>query len=478
MKFLIPDTLLRSFLVMLCFSIVGCSKSFNPDIERGSSYNFKEGHPEVRFSAIGLLDDEGNPKINLAADIVYGSLIYSEENNAFVSNIAIDIQIIKQNESKDIIASKQYTLKVEEDDPNVVYNQESFDFQRALPADPGKYKIHFTLTDLNSDKRITSTDQVFIPNPENDITNLTNIKMLGKNMGSENPAWSPITTYDVPGRIDSLKFIFQVTNNNSDTPLTVQSRLLRFKSDTTPARPMHYNNYTPSSIQYKGIDYDEQEIIQSSQRKLIEAGNVLIEFTFGQQERGNYRFDVNATKSSDNSGQFKARDFSVKSKNYPSVKSAYELARPLVYLMGEKEYDKLMKINDADSLKKAIDRFWLKEIGNKHKTKDVIKKYYNRVEEANKQFSNFKEGWKTDTGFIYIIFGPPWYIDTRLNEMHWSYSYNRTNPERNYYFFQPQLKSEFFPFDHYLLRRSSGYFSVQYQQKQLWLSGYILQRNL
>jgi GWxTD domain-containing protein len=457
---------------------MGCAKSLNPDVERGSNYNFKDGHPEVRFSAIGLIDDGGNPKINLAADIVYGSLIYEEEDNIFTSNITIYIQIIDQEESEKIIESKQYTLQIDKEDPNIVYNQESYSFQKEIPVEPGNYKVNFTLTDLSSGKEITGTDQTFIPNPENNISNLTNIKMMGKNMDKEDSVWTPITTYDVPGRIDSLKFIFQVTNNNSKEPLTVESRLLRFQSDTTHARAMHYSNYSPSALQYKGINYDKEEIIQSSQRKLVEPGNILIEFAFGQQKRGNYRFEVHTDKSSENENQFKARDFSVKSKNYPSIQSTRELARPLVYLMGEKQHEKLMKINDSDSLKEAIDRFWLKEIGNMHKTRNVIEKYYNRVEEANKQFSNFKEGWKTDPGMIYILFGPPWYIYNRLNEMNWSYSYNRTDPKRNFDFYQPRFQSEFYPFEHYILQRHHSYFRVRYQQVQLWLSGFILHRSI
>jgi GWxTD domain-containing protein len=472
------ETTLLKYALILAVGLMGCAKSFNPDIERGSSYNYRSGYPEVRFSAIGLFDDQGEPKINLAADIVYGSLIYLEENDTLVSEVAIDIQIINKEKEEEVIDSKRYTLDIKKQDPNIVYSQEIFTFEKKVPVEPGDYKINFTLTDLNSDKKITSSSQTYIPDPKNKVSNLTNIMMMGKNMNEETPHWSPITTYDVPGRVDSLKFIFQVTNTNSDEPITVDSRLLRFESDNSYTRPMHYNNFSPSSIEYKGIDYDEEEVIQSTQRRLLQPRNVLIEFTFGQQERGNYRFEVNTKGSSEESDLFKARDFSVKSKNYPSIKSARELARPLAYLMDEKEYERMMEIRDADSLKQTVDRFWLRHIGNKNKTKSVIEKYYHRVEEANKQFSNFKEGWKTDPGMVYILFGPPWYVNQRLDEMYWSYSYNRSDPERNFYYYQPRFKSEFFPFEHYLFRRSQSYFSVQYQQIELWLSGLILQRNI
>jgi len=108
----------------------------------------------------------------------------------------------------------------------------------------------------------------------------------------------------------------------------------------------------------------------------------------------------------------------------------------------------------------------------------VIEKYYQRVEEANKQFSNFKEGWKTDIGMMYILFGPPWYVERKLNMMFWSYAYDRSDPRYNFFFEQPKVKNEFFPFNNYLLDRNQGYYNIYYQQVQLWLTGQIMRRDL
>jgi GWxTD domain-containing protein len=271
-------------------------------------------------------------------------------------------------------------------------------------------------------------------------------------------------------------FIFQATNNSSEQPLSINANLIRFESDTSIARPMYFNNYSPSSAVYKGIDYDAQTTVQQSERKLVQQGSVFIEFKFAQQERGNYRFEVRSNK--EESDLYKARDFGAKSKNYPALKTARELAGPLAYLMDEDEYEELTSISDSDSLKEAVDRFWLKKIGDVNKAQNVLKLYYQRAEEANKQFSNFKEGWKTDRGMMYILFGPPWYVDRRLDQTLWSYAYNQSDPKRNFMFLQPKLESEFYPFQHYVLQRNQQYYSVEYQQRSLWLSGLILQRRI
>lgn len=466
-----------AFSLLLIILVQACARPFNPDIERGSTYKFKDGFPEVRLSAIGFLDEGDEPLINIAADIVYGSLIYKEKDGIYTAKIAVEIRILDQENPENMIKANQFSFTIEEKNKTIVNNQDVFTFERRIKANPGEYQINLTVVDQNSGKRTTRVSNTFIPDPQNEISSLTNIRMLGKDSGEHDARWMPITTYDVAGKIDSLKFIFQVTNNKSEQPLTIDTKLIKYDSDTSVARPMHYNNYSPSSITYRGIDYDETEIIQSNRRVLTQTGSVLIEYTFPNQERGNYRFEVN-TNENKGTSLFKARDFGIKSTHYPSLKTPEELARPLIYLMSEKDHEKLMAIKDSDSLKQAIDRFWLRNTGDKSKARSVIELYYERVEEANKQFSSFKEGWKTDPGMVYILFGPPWYVEQHLDVMRWSYAYNRADPEYNYMFEKSKLKSEFYPFDNYLLQRRQMYFNIQYQQIQLWLSGNILTRSI
>jgi len=458
----------------------GCVSTSNPDVERGSMLQYREGYPEVRLSAIGILDEQNNPMIYVSSDIVYGSLIYKKKNEFMSADIDIEVQITKQGEDKTVVQRKNYSRNIRSKDPNIIHDQQVITFEDSLFVKPGDYKIFLSVRDKSSEKRTTRMAETYIPDPENNVSNLTNIQMQGKDMDDAEPRWYPITTYDVAGKIDSLKFIFQVTNNNTEEPLTIEGELLRFRSDTTIARPMHYNNLSSSNIEHRGIDYDKTEVLETSTRLLSQPGSVLIEYKFARQPRGNYRFEAKTGKEGveEFEAQTKARDFGVKSENYPAILTARELARPLRYLMDEDEYEELIKQDNSDSLKQDIDRFWLKNIKNANKAKSVIKMYYQRVEEANKQFSNFKEGWKTDPGMIYILFGPPWYVNQRLDFMQWSYSYNRNNPEFNFVFRQPKLQSEFYPFEHFVLQRNQFYYSVQFQQRDLWLTGQILNRNI
>lgn len=458
-------------LIVLSAYVSGCVRSANPDVERGAFFQFQDGFPEIRMSSIGLLSETDEALINVTTDIVLGSLIYSTHDNIRSADVSLEIRILEVE--GDFSRNIRRDFSVESSFEGSYLSQDVFTHNEDIEVKPGIFEVQVSVLDRTSGRASTRRAEAEIPDPYDPQINLTTVRLLGKALNSSEADFFPITTYTVSTALDSLKFMFQVTNNDMEDPLEINSRLLQFNADDTPARPMNFNNYSPSTLPYLGVDMRNPEVIDAVTRRLDQPGSVLIEFKYAMLNRGNYRFEV---ETMDESGEriYKARDFSIKSENYPAVVSPRELAEPLIYLMDRRDHERMMAIQDPDSLKEAIDRFWLTNVGNMNQAKAVIGLYYERVEQANKQFTTFKEGWKTDLGMVYILFGPPWYVDRFLNTFVWSYSYDRSDPRYNFTFERPNMRNEFFPFDNYLLQRNQGYFNVQYRQIQLWLTGAIL----
>jgi len=227
-------------------------------------------------------------------------------------------------------------------------------------------------------------------------------------------------------------------------------------------------------VQFKGVNYYKRDVLQTINRKLTEKGNVTVEFKYPMLERGNYRFDVQLNESALAAEKNSYRDFGIRSKHFPFLMSPREKAKTLEYIMNGSEYDKLLSIKNSDSLKQAIDRFWYNHIDDKSEADAVQQQYYSRVLTANKEFTNFKEGWKTDQGMVFILFGNPWILDKDLGKETWFYSYNRLDEDKTFTFKRTKVKNDSFPFKNYLLQRKFDYNNVLYQQKRLWLSGQIL----
>ena len=90
--------------------------------------------------------------------------------------------------------------------------------------------------------------------------------------------------------------------------------------------------------------------------------------------------------------------------NFPKVLSYTQMIAATRFIMSKDEYQKMTTATDKQA---AIDHFWLSLAGNQERGRELIKRYYNRIQEANAFFTSHIEGWKTDMGMVYIIFGPP-----------------------------------------------------------------------
>ena len=89
---------------------------------------------------------------------------------------------------------------------------------------------------------------------------------------------------------------------------------------------------------------------------------------------------------------------------YPSSRVIHELIGPIKYITTEVEYKTLIQSNRP---KITFDEFWINTFGTKFRARNAIRKYFKSVEYANQYFTNFKQGWKTDRGMIFIVYGTP-----------------------------------------------------------------------
>ncbi len=156
--------------------------------------------------------------------------------------------------------------------------------------------------------------------------------------------------------------------------------------------------------------------------------------------------------------------FRISSKNYPQVSSIDEIIDASIFLFTKKEKEKIMK---ADNPKKAYDAFWLENTSSSERAGKMISAYFKRVKESNLLFSTFKEGWKTDRGMIYIIFGPPDKVFRSDNGVEWIYKKTYELPTLAFKFrLSKNLNTEYFE-----LERDVKYQNNWFRAIDLWRKG-------
>lgn len=158
--------------------------------------------------------------------------------------------------------------------------------------------------------------------------------------------------------------------------------------------------------------------------------------------------------------------FLIADRAYPKLRKIDDVLAALVYISADEE---IAEIKAARDKKAALDNYWLRLGGNEENARRMIRLFYQRVEHANRHFTTYKEGWKTDMGMIYIIFGEPTSLNRSANAEEWEYRTAGRNTLR--FTFQP--KANQFTGTHYELVRHARYRDVWYEHVDRWRHGLI-----
>jgi GWxTD domain-containing protein len=182
---------------------------------------------------------------------------------------------------------------------------------------------------------------------------------------------------------------------------------------------------------------------------------------FEADEAGIYHFGIDNQSSRSGLTLFQYPN------EFPEVNTTQEMFSPLRFITSKREYGKMKKYQN---LKKAVDEFWLSTTSDPEKAKKLVKGYYNRVENANYFYSSYKEGWKTDRGIIFIVFGPPGIVYRSLTGESWTYG-----EQSNYKSLTFNFSKTNNPFTNndYVLQRSTIYKNPWYRAIDSWRQGKV-----
>ncbi|MDA1268988.1 MAG: GWxTD domain-containing protein [Bacteroidetes bacterium] len=150
---------------------------------------------------------------------------------------------------------------------------------------------------------------------------------------------------------------------------------------------------------------------------------------------------------------------------FPKVKDWNEMVDMVTYISTKKEHESLLLAQDK---KKALDAFWINLTRNEEVAKDLIRNYFKMVELANILFTDFKEGWKTDRGMVYIVMGPPQEVNFFEDREVWSYAGIDDTSKIRYNF--TRVKTILSP-HFYTLNRSKAYQPIWFKNISQWRSG-------
>jgi GWxTD domain-containing protein len=343
----------------------------------------------------------------LFVEVLFSKLVYQKDpySGLYTCAYRLSYKLSTGYDSKDIL---QTSFILSGDSLNYGKNTgvvQSFDIKMKYP---GKYLLEVTLFDINRQEGTTwylEADKTTMLGRQNFLVVNRNNNLIFKDYIPGGEQFKIIT--DRP----DLKYLY-VSHYQRDFPL---------------ARPPYLE------------DHDEVFVYKPDSAFIIPLSKGETDW-LALDKHGFYHF----RKDSANRAGLTLYNFAG---GFPEITTAEQLRDPLRYITSKKEYDTLMEATDA---KAAVDAFWLKSARTPERAKILIQKFYSNVEEANLYFTSYIEGWKTDRGLIYIIFGKPTYVYRSKETEEWIYGEPQNRSSLRFTFVQ--VNNPFTDNDYMLLR--------------------------
>ncbi|MBL8001374.1 MAG: GWxTD domain-containing protein [Flavobacteriales bacterium] len=154
---------------------------------------------------------------------------------------------------------------------------------------------------------------------------------------------------------------------------------------------------------------------------------------------------------------------------YPTVRTVDDMLAPLRYITSMQEWDRIDKAGDR---RRALEKFWTDAAGDQERARGAIRAFYSRVETANREFTSVAEGWRTDRGLVYIIFGPPSNVRRTDKGEVWTYGEENNLMSLSFSF---KRREDGLTDNDYELDRDPMFKGAWYRNVESWRNGRIQQ---
>ena len=392
----------------LALAVGACGGTRTP-VDGGLAQAYRDGVPAFSLDAIASVrDDRSGIDVYLGAPP--SSVVFRQGRGGQQEAVAVWAVSVEQEGRPPIAVEHVDTLRVPAERP--MHEAPSIAWTRRVDVPPGAYRVRAMLEDGVSGRSASRLDEVVVLTPDAEPS-LGELRFESAGKGSP----TPVLPLDVPAGLASLQVVTQATAvpAGAETVVTVE----RVRADSVAAAPL--SAFTPSygSLAAAGIDPASADTLLTVRQSADASGDhVDLVAPIPALQPGVYRVSVSLTGEPP---LVRSRLVIVRRPDYPLVTRQGDLIDPLVYLASPGEWDRLRQARGPFQQRRAFDAFWGEQIDDRRVAAATVRAYYERVEEANRLYATHKPGWKTDRGLVYVLFGPPAFVESSPRGETWTY---------------------------------------------------------
>ncbi|MEM6785836.1 MAG: GWxTD domain-containing protein [Bacteroidota bacterium] len=383
--------------------------------------------------------------------------------------------VARDAESNRVLREQVWTDTLRAGSPEAVRALPLVLHETELQLGPGTYLLEARLDDLSAESEGVRRMRIQVPS-DPQAPRLGRLVVASKQAGR----WVPYLGRSMAVSPESLHVRAEVVGEAAEVALRIE----QLPSDTTVARPPHWLAPSRGSVVYQGVRMSEPTVVHD----MVQAhtgGAAALSFSVPPLVPGLYRLQLqwhNTEGGNEESSQgegapqrvdaeLSVRHLAVFAPGHPRVDSVERLIESLAYLAYERERAYILDGDTPEEQRRRFDAFWGTLLGDRRVAANVLRLYYERVEEANRRFSTVKEGWKTDRGMLFILLGPPTYVEREAQRRTWYYGSGLRQDASAFTFVEVDDFGQPPGWQPFQLQRRAAYEAVWAQALRRWRSG-------
>ena len=469
-------TMIRSFaLIVITAAVVsGCGSTNGPAPgESSRSFGYRPGFPSFEMECMPQLS-AGRTGLDVYVRVTTTTLTFLRADSGFAAKILLQARIM-DGDGEDQIAEVSWPETVFVPTYAATQSSPPIRFKRFLPLPPGFFRARVQLEDLGTGKIAERGQPVTVPQFLQGEPTLGGILLLRKAAGS---AAEPVVGFHIPATRDTLSAQASVMNVAPGARISIAMTLTRFLVDTSrSAAPYLFMPTLEMMENRKLYPEDIDTVLTRREVRVVGDDGMVLNDPLPALRRGVYQVALrvwgNGQDSAEGSVATALRYFVVVGPAFPRPVLLDELVDGSGYLAYRSEQAAMDTVPDQQDKRHAFDRFWLSLYPDQAMAASMMRKYFGRIEEANRLFSTFKEGWKTDRGMVYVILGPPERVEKIPDFEVWYYGHPGAYAANVYRFRRVFFAPANLSIEEYVLRRNTGYETFWERMIMKWRDGEV-----
>ena len=374
-----------------------------------SSRSARQAATVFFFDAIAFISEEPKKsRLEVYIQVPHEELHFMKDGDLYAASYDATVQVMSKEQK--LVDQRSWSTEVRVKEFNqTTSNKLSSLSHRVMDIPPGDYEILVDLLEPQTQKRTRQRKSILVIDFEKDTLALSDIMLVNRlTTVGDKKSIVPNIAGTIAHQTEGFFLFLEAYHVGGVDSLHLVSRIMDPAKNTVWEREQS-EAPTESKLQLF-IKVDSVTLVSGTYLVTVEAYSAKTGTTQG----------LRAVTS---------RTFVVRWSDLPfTITDLNKAIEQMRYVAKESELDSIRAGREPEEKRKRFVEFWKKRDPDASTPRnELMEEYYRRVDFANKSFTHYLEGWKTDMGMVYIRLGPPENVERHPFELNsrpyeiWSY---------------------------------------------------------